>query len=60
MDNHGAHTSEVVRRMMANKGIIRDFIPPTSSPLNPIETLWAIVRKKWINTCFEKMKVHWT
>ena len=41
LDNHSAHRSNVVRDWCASKRLQLLYLPPYSSPLNPIERLWA-------------------
>ena len=50
LDNHRAHCSDAVRE--ASKGLRVEllFLPSASSAFNPIETLWAQVKRSWRNT----------
>ena len=47
LDNHSAHHARSVTGYEANKGFTLLFMPPYSSPLNPIERVWAIFKQKW-------------
>ena len=47
MDNHAAHKSEIVTELLASKGAIVLFLPPSCSYFNPIETIWSWVKGKW-------------
>ena len=47
MDNHRAHWSHRVRDLLAAQGCELLFLPPASSILNPIEVVWAQVKRQW-------------
>ena len=47
MDNHRAHHSTIVTEWLKQKNYVVHFLPPYSSELNPIETAWAILKKRW-------------
>jgi transposase len=49
MDNLSVHHSRLVRSFLNEKlGLQPLFLPPNScSRLNPIETLWSLVKKNW-------------
>ena len=50
MDNHRAHHSLVVSKWLQEKSYIVHFLPPYSSELNPIETVWALLKQQWGKT----------
>jgi transposase len=39
-----AHHTNIVKEFAENIGLEILFIPPTSSPLNPIERIWALFK----------------
>ena len=47
MDNHRAHYKDVVLELLLSEGAELLFLPPASSVMNPIETLWAIIKRRW-------------
>ena len=47
MDNHRAHWSHRVRDLLEAQGCELLFLPPASSVLNPIEVVWAQVKRQW-------------
>ena len=47
LDNHAAHHSHLVRNWIASKGYRVHFLPPYSSELNPIETVWSMMKREW-------------
>ena len=47
LDNHRAHHSLVVTEWLKEKHYIVHFLPPYSSELNPIETVWALLKRRW-------------
>ena len=49
MDNHRAHWTEAVKDYVESRGAILEFMPPSSSYFNPIETAWAWVKARWSN-----------
>ncbi len=49
MDNHRAHWANEVREYIEERGGILEFMPPSSSYFNPIETAWAWVKARWSN-----------
>jgi transposase len=48
MDNHKAH-SKVTCERLEELGAIVLKLPVASSPLNPIEMVWGLVKQKWRN-----------
>lgn len=44
-DNHSAHKSHMVRDYCNERGLELYFLPPMSSPLNPIEKVWSIFKR---------------
>ena len=49
MDNHRAHWAIDVREYIEERGGTLEFMPPSSSYFNPIETAWAWVKARWSN-----------
>lgn len=49
MDNHRAHWANDVREFIEDRGGTLEFMPPSSSYFNPIETAWAWVKARWSN-----------
>ena len=47
LDNHRAHYSKVVTAWLAEKCYNVSYLPPYSSELNPIETIWALMKREW-------------
>ena len=47
LDNHRAHHSKVVSEYLGMKGYVVSFLPPYSSELNPIETVWSLMKREW-------------
>lgn len=47
LDNHLAHHSKAVKELFAELKCELLFLPPATSILNPIEVLWAHVKRKW-------------
>lgn len=47
MDNHAAHHSNVVKEFCDEEKLFRLFQPPSSSEFNPVEKLWAVLKKRW-------------
>ena len=47
LDNHLAHHSHVVKGLFEELKCELLFLPPATSILNPIEVLWAHVKRKW-------------
>jgi transposase len=47
LDNHRAHLSGKVTELFAELRCELLFLPPASSVLNPIEVLWAQVKRQW-------------
>lgn len=46
-DNHPAHHSKRVKEYCERVGLEIKFLPAYSSPLNPVERLWALVKHRW-------------
>ena len=47
LDNHRAHYKQSVLDMLQDQGAELLFLPPATSIMNPIETLWAIIKRRW-------------
>ena len=47
LDNHKAHYSNIVKDYINEKGLSLLFLPPGTSIFNPIETVWAMVKRRW-------------
>ena len=47
MDNHRAHLSRRVKELFQELQCQLFFLPVASSILNPIETLWSQLKRKW-------------
>ena len=47
MDNHPSHWRHLVRDYLEKVGCYVLYTPKASSWCNPIETLWALVKKRW-------------
>lgn len=47
MDNLSVHKSKVVADLFDTDSFKQLFLPPYSSPLNPIERLWAVIKRSW-------------
>ena len=47
LDNHSSHTSEKSKTLMREYGIDFIYLPPYSSELNPIESVWAVLKNSW-------------
>ena len=47
LDNHRAHHTEEVIEFLRSVGAEPLFLPPASSIMNPIEVLWASVKRRW-------------
>ena len=47
MDNHRAHHSNIVQDLLNKDGVDLMFLPPISSPLNPIEKVWSCLKHHW-------------
>lgn len=47
LDNHPAHHSRAVKELFQELRCILLFLPPSSSTLNPIETVWSHVKRLW-------------
>ena len=47
MDNHPAHHSYLVEDCLNDIEVDILFMPPNSSPLNPIERVWATLKHYW-------------
>jgi transposase len=46
MDNLGAHKDDRVRELIEQCGATLKFLPPYSYDLNPIESAWALMKKR--------------
>ena len=46
MDNLGAHKDARVRQLIEQRGATLEFLPPYSYDLNPIESAWALIKKR--------------
>lgn len=46
MDNLGAHKDRRVREAIEQRGASLVFLPPYSYDLNPIESAWALIKKR--------------
>jgi transposase len=46
MDNLGAHKDGRVRQLIEQSGATLEFLPPYSYDLNPIESAWALIKKR--------------
>ena len=46
MDNLGAHKDGRVRALIEQRGATLVFLPPYSYDLNPIESAWALIKKR--------------
>lgn len=46
MDNLAAHKDARVRRLIEQRGATLAFLPPYSYDLNPIESAWALIKKR--------------
>jgi transposase len=49
LDNLRAHKAPAVAELIARRGAVLKFLPPYSHDFNPIEAVWALV-KKYIRT----------
>ena len=47
MDNHPAHHSHLVEHCLDDIEVRSMFLPPNSSPLNPVERVWATLKHHW-------------
>ena len=47
LDNHRAHLSGKVKELFADLQCELLFLPPATSVLNPIEVVWAQVKRQW-------------
>ena len=47
MDNHAAHHSDRVAAYCLRVRLSLKFLPPYSSPLNPVERIWGQVKHHW-------------
>lgn len=45
-DNHKAHYNKEAKAMMSELGLEVCFMPPSSSPLNPIEQVWSVFKHR--------------
>ena len=46
-DNQSSHKSESTKRFLDQNSIKMMYLPPYSSPLNPIEHVWAAFKTLW-------------
>ena len=47
LDNHRAHHAKDVVGWLGEKNYILHYLPPYSSELNPIERVWALMKRSW-------------
>lgn len=47
LDNHRAHHAKDVVGWLGEKNYILHYLPPYSSELNPIERVWALMKRRW-------------
>ena len=47
LDNHRAHLSHSVRQLFRDLKCRLLFLPPASSILNPIESVWSLMKREW-------------
>ena len=53
MDNHRAHLSRRVKELFQELQCQLFFLPVASSNLNPIETVWSHLKRKWRSRLLE-------
>jgi transposase len=46
LDNHKAHKSPTVQRLIEQRGATVRFLPPYSPDYNPIEAAWGLIKKR--------------
>ena len=47
LDNHRAHTSNIVKEFANSIDCELLFLPPVTGMFNPIETVWSLVKRLW-------------
>ena len=47
LDNHSAHKSKAVMDYLEEQEVESIFLPAYSSPLNPVERVWALFKHEW-------------
>lgn len=61
LDNHRAHYSNDLKEYVHSIGLSLLFLPPGTSHFNCIETVWAMVKKRWtarlLQAGVEKMNI---
>ena len=45
-DNHSAHKTDSIRVLARNLNMELVFLPPYKPEMNPIESLWSVVKRK--------------
>jgi transposase len=55
LDNHRAHHSKKVTKELEQYCFDTLFLPAYSCQLNPIERLWAQIKRRWGQTLLKKM-----
>ena len=47
LDQHRAHNSILLNEYMSQEGLHTKYLPVASSALNPIELVWATMKRYW-------------
>jgi transposase len=47
LDNHSSHSSKKVQEALLNENITVLYLAPYSCEFNPIERLWALMKRHW-------------
>ena len=58
MDNHASHRSKVMKAFFERERVEPMFMPPYSSPLNPIEHTWWACKAEWASQMARIKKVY--